>query len=389
MKNKQSNLSHQLHLSSLVLSGLMLSAPLAQATEVELSTGLGVDSNPFRLNDSLQVNEDSYWRNRVKVKMEPTDDWYLVAKIDSHLYQDDSNADSLKLNIETGYEFDLSDDLELELSLVYASNDKVYVSRSKGTAFTYKSQDASDRYDYERWEPEVELEYKINKSNKIEFEIAHRLQSYQDLSHLGLEKLDYQQTTLELEWQHKFDKYWRITPYIFAKQRSYDERRDKAPTSSAIDDEQEQTTQPVVINYDYLGVGLKTSVKLSKSDKLFGKLAWTERSDNGSGYYDTQHLLTSITWHHKFANDGKLKMTAAYNDLDYSREAPLNDIENEAEAPSNKGWQLSLGYQQTVFEIADNDVDWYSKLVYFNYSADRVIYQYDRVKLETGLKVSF
>lgn len=82
-------------------------------------------------------------------------------------------------------------------------------------------------------------------------------------------------------------------------------------------------------------------------------------------------------------------MTAAYNDLDYSREAPLNDIENEAEAPSNKGWQLSLGYQQTVFEIADNDVDWYSKLVYFNYSADRVIYQYDRVKLETGLKVSF
>ncbi|NTS76688.1 autotransporter outer membrane beta-barrel domain-containing protein [Catenovulum sp. SM1970] len=371
------------HLStSLSAAALAMAvATPAMATDVHISSGLGYDDNPYRLNEAFKPESDTYWRNKVRIKHDFNKNWYTDARLDSSVYADDSNADTLSTHIEAGYKTRLLDNkATLTTSLAHKYFDKTFVSRFSGQEYFYKGNNASDRYDYQRWTPEIDLTYRLDKNNRFKASFDYRFQAYEGYTDLGLSNLDYEQAKLKFEWRHRFNKNFSITPNIELTKRSHDERLAKDALGKNIPGK--------VLSYDYQGAGVKSFYRFNKATSLSTSFKYIQRNDNASGYYDTEEKVFSTRLLHKFDKNTRLTLGLRYADLDYQRQL-FTDVETEDETPSTEGWRVQAKYQQHAFSVKDVPVSWYADANYYDYTAEINAYEYDRVKLESGLSFKF
>ncbi len=385
---RYTNSTHQAKPKMLPVKIVMLAATClaiqpAQA-KISLDAGLGYDDNPLRLNPSLNPGSDSFWRTEIASKLAWDSGIFINAKLDKTSFSDDDRADSFSTSLQIGYSTKFGDNKHrMKLSLSRRSLDKTYVSRRTGQLFTRSGQPAGDRYDYVRWTPRFEYSYRLNKQHRVEVDLQYREQAYEDYTSLGLSNLDFRQLSMQLGWRYRPNKQWQFSPYLEILEREHDDRRAKDSSGKNIAGSN--------LQYSYRAIGLNARYKLGKNARLKLKTSFGKREDNASGYYDTFGQSHSLEWEREFGGGSELSLRAKYTDLDYERSMLTGNgtIEDDAETPSTKGWHYRVSYSMPVFEINGSKAYWYTEVNLYDISAELATYQFDRSRVESGLRIRF
>jgi len=357
-------------------------AAIGQAAELQVTSGLGYDSNPYRLSDAHSVESDSFWRNSVKASVGKKKNWFASGRLQHDSYLDNSDADQTNWQVKVGYKGRFSPAKHFyRVSLEYRDSDKTYVSRFSGKPYSVGGISATDRYDYQRWAPKAELYYNLSKHQQLQFKLNYRQQDYSDYTNLGLSDLDFSQAGGYIGWRHKLSKKTQLTVFGDYQQRDYDNRLAKDIDGDDI--------AGLTSEYTYKQLGVKARYKLSKATTVSARVDYTDRQDNGDGYYDTETFHASLQFKRITANKGELSAGIDYRDLGYTRSDINDDLEQEGEAPSTKGYRIKAGYKMPAFTLGQYPVIWYNRFSYEDYDADVKQYVYDRMKIETGLQVKF
>jgi hypothetical protein len=374
---------------SCILAVSMLYAPNLSAAEIELESGLGTDSNPFRLSDSLVPQSESYWRNELKLSLGEVAPWFMKVKFEDQQYSGDDRADNTKVSGEVGVTTQFGQAKhELELSLNAGSQDRTYVSRVTGQEFSFGGTPFGDRYDQTYQGAEAGFEFNLGKRQKILAEIEYQKRDYEDPTIDGLSNLDYDSTKLELSWQNYIGNEFRYRISAHTGERNYDERLARDIDGNEI--------PGVIESYKLTGVDLQTRYRMGKKTYAYITIGLDQRTDNGGGYYDTDTKSLGFRLSHKTQSDSQLRLSLKYRDLSYDRGDIATDIETDAETPSSSGWTAIASYEKPLVRFnqsEDSDeaseLSWYIQAKIYDFDADRDIYRFNREILETGLKVEF
>lgn len=353
-----------------------------QAAEIDLKTGIGHDSNPFRLTDSLPVNADTYWHQAVRIDLGKDTSWIGQLNLRRNIYQDIDAADHRTIDARAGYKGTFSDGVhDYRLSLAYRDQDKSYVSRFSGLPYAVGGTSASDRYDFSRWHPRADVNFQIAKGQTLQVRLEHRDIDYEDYLDLGLTDLDYHQTGVRLGWKHRLNREFRYELFSDVQHREYENRLAKDDRGNNISDKHSQ--------YRYLTLGAKMRYRLARQTYVYLGLKMIDRNDNGGGYYDTETYRGSVLLRRILPTKSEWSLSLRYSDLNYDRKDTNGDLENDAETPSTDGFGAVARYTRPLFTLGDAPVEGYVQLNYDDYDAEIDAYAYDRTRFESGLKVTF
>ena len=373
------------NLTSYISSKILLTAFLLISTnataELNLITGLGTDNNPFRLADPLTRRSDSYLRTEIRYQWKEHQSAYIRLDATKYQYQLFDDADSTILRGRLGYETDIGKNHQIDAGLKLRDKRKSYVSRFRGKLFSFRNQDASNRYNYSRIEPYLKYEFRSSESTVLGMSVALRDQKYKDLRVLGLSDLNYRELRAQAKSQWKLNDRLRLAASIAYRNRDFDTRQARDITGQSLS----QTT----LKYEMTELGLSLRYRVSKNTKFFSKLTWIDRADNGGGYYDYRDFRTSLRLTHRGQIKDQWTAYIVYGDLDYSRGGFQEDIERDVEAPSRQGINLTLEYERPLLRRKNYDLNWYLLGRYWDYEADIRNYTYKRSQIETGLRLEF
>ena len=366
----------------LLVLGLMLVLAfpsVSHSAELTLETAGGVDSNPFRLSDTFPVDSEVYWKNRLSFEVGESSPWEWRFSATDWRFPGDDRADATVTTTRLGRLIELGEsDHTLNLSAGARINDRTFVSRSQGDVYTTGGQEAGERYNYDRWDISADFDFRFKNRRTLQLDFEYRDQDYDDFTDLGISNLDYRAIDLELTWQAYLNKQFRYRLILDVNHRDYDDRRSKTQAGTDIPGSDSE--------YDSLGFSVQGRYRLSDRSYLYTTIGYSEREDNGGGYYDTDALTASIRYRYRWPSDATLWVSAYYRDLDYARGALLQDVENDAEPPSTAGWRMVVTYDHPLKKYERGTLSWFTNARYHNYRSDRSIYEYDRWTWEVGLR---
>lgn len=365
------------------LSALILSTQLqADPIKVNIQSGLGFDSNPFRLSSSFSSPDEFYWFNNLELHTELNQSLSFKLGVRDMHYLDNKDASTQRLDGKISYQQKLTDcKCEMSASIAYRDYDKTYISRFTGERFAFGGGDASDRYDYRQILPALNFTYAASKQHNFSTQLTYVDREYQDYSALGLSNLDYQEYKLHSQWQYKPNKVSRYQFFAELQKRNYDQRLAVDASGDSI--------AGLISEYTYWKLGLKTRFKLASGQWLYANLNVRERTDNGGGYFDTGTTQGSLRYYARIADETTVNISVRFNDLDYSRGQLTENIENQDETPSYQGWTYQARVQSKLWEFDKLPLLGYVSINYQDISADLAAYIYDRTRIEAGFKIEF
>lgn len=360
---------------------LTLVATQARAVDISVKAGVGVDANPHRLADSFDPQQQSYLYNSYRVKTDSRSNWILEAGGANWYFQDLETADASNFRLFGGYKDKLLDNkLAYTVGLKYQQSDRTYVSRFSGDVYQTKGQSAADRYDSSRFTPSIDLRYRLSKQHYLLFDWEYKTVGYEDYTTLGLSNLDYNQWQSQAGWLFRVDKNTRHQLTGKFRSREYDNK-----LARGLDG---KTIEGLNSVYDYVGAEYKLRHKFNDNLRFSLTADMLIRSDNAEGYYDTRSTSIRADIRHQFSENWYYSLSAGYRSLDYDRDtAAASTGEVDDELPNNRGFNLRAHFEGTLFKLDTVSTNLYLTSNYYQYDSDTAAYQYDRYKLETGIRI--
>ncbi|MCG8413023.1 MAG: hypothetical protein MI746_02290 [Pseudomonadales bacterium] len=350
------------------------------AAEFELGSGLGFDSNPYRLNDSLPVDEEGFVSSEARLRLGEGRGVSADFRVINDSYIDDSRGDRTLIISNLSWENQFSDsEHEIRLSLNDRRLDRTYVSRLSGDTYAVRSTPAGDRYNYDRQSLRAQLEFNLAGRNQLLLDLDARTQNYEDFPTLSLVNLDYDQWSAEVTWRNFWTSRLRVDFVGEISNRDYDSRELRSLDGAIIPGSRSR--------YDYTRLAINSRIRTGPRTYLYLNISNNLRQDNGPGYYDTDDLSGSVRLRHQTSFDGVLNLSTNYRDLTYDRSSNTFDLETEVEAPDSRGWRWSFSYEQPLGERFGANWFWFAEAAYFDYDSGRSIYIFERETYQTGLRI--
>jgi len=372
------NLFNALTFSILAASGS------ASAAVLTVNSGLGLDSNPFRLSDQFSFDEQAYFNNSIRLKSDFKSPFIYNLSYTNKVHINESRADTTAKGFNLGYKGKWGD-LKYRATFGKRDFEKTYVSRFSGKVYESKGESFPHRYNFERLTPKLTLDYQLNKRHNLLLSGEYSETDYHNYGEFGLSNLDYFQWVGEAGWRFKATKSFTSTLNFNLQQREYDGRLAKDKDGKNIDG--------LTSIYDYWGVEWSGRYRISKQTRLSFSAGFTEKTDNASGYYDTKYLTMGARLRHKTDSDTVFTASVMYSDLQYLRgniqDNSETDIEANDELPDNSGLVSRLSIDKPFWSSGKNQAQFYLSGAYYQYESGIKKYTYDRYKVETGIKLKF
>ena len=363
---------------------ILAASSSASATVLTVNSGIGLDSNAFRLNQEFETEQQAYLNNSIRLRSDFKSPFVFNLSYANKTYLDDDRADTTTTGFTFGYKGKWQA-LKYQISLGHRDFEKTYVSRFSGDVYTSKGEDFPDRYNFARLTPKMSLEYKLNKQHSLLLSGEYRETDYHDYSEFGLSNLDYSQWIGAAGWKYKPTKSFTSILNFDLQQREYDGRLAK--------DKDGKNIEGLTSVYDYWGVDWTGRHRFSKQTQLSLSASYTDKSDNASGYYDTEYLTLGARLRHKTDSDTQISASFMYTDLKYLRgsirDNSESDIETNDELPDNNGFVSRLSIDKPFWSNGKNQAKFYLSGTYYQYDSGIKQYTYDRYKVETGIKLRF
>jgi len=253
--------------------------------EIKDEVSTGYDSNPYRLSGNLDDGEAWFVDTNVFANQK-FGKFKLSGALKNRAHKDSFNdADVLTGKLKGRYKSKYSvmgKKFFSSAAIETGFKNKTYVSRTTGKIGVSNGQQIEDRYDYDYWRLSTSSSIWLRDQVKTSFALSYNNKSYDDQSSTTLSNLDYEQVDLKNTWLFKQNKDSSFKLTLSIGERDYDNRRikNKAGTLVAGSD----------LKYFYHNVKLSHQYNITQNLSLDLGIKYEERSDNGSGYYDTDRL---------------------------------------------------------------------------------------------------
>ncbi len=357
----------------------------AQANDLDLSLGYGVDSNPYKIKQKLgpadtaytRLNIDGSWSIGSSIK------WELQTEIRD--YEEDSNfADEFKWG--TALESDLplnwiSKRLQWQSKLYYSQRDKSYISKSSGQIGTYKNVSIRDRYDYSEKGFQTGFKWKWSRRFMTQINADVREREYTDYTRLGTSNFDYQQRSLEgvLTWFPARSHRFRL--HAEASEQTFSDKRQRTLTGTSI-----KSTDLAYDEHTY-----RVDYRWKEKNKFAWTLSgqYTQLRDNGLGYYDNDKMIARTGL--RFTGLPQIEWGGQYQyaETQYIKRAQSTQDTSEDTYSHRKTNTLKLFLEFNLKPRTGLDVIWFTDYKIEQHQSDKSDYQFDRSIIETGVKIDF
>lgn len=370
------------YLALCITGAVACSSVDASPLTLELESGFGFDDNPFRLNNSFNPQEDTFWLNDIEAKLDATQHLSISLGLRDQRYQDNDDADSQRIKGSIRYQREYKDcNCKIDASVNYRNIDRTYISRFTGVRFAFGGQDASDRYDFSEVRPDFTFTYQFNKQHSVSTNLRMVDREYENYTSIGLPNLDFREFRNRTQWEYTPTKTSRYQIFAEYRYREYDDRLAVDANGDDILD--------VISEYDHWKLGLRTRFKLAKGQWFYANVDYQDRTDNGEGFFDTETTQLYLRYYARLSKTTKLDISARYTDLNYPRGQQAQDVENQDETPSSQGWYYRAHIETQLYTFADTPLIGYVTANYSDVSADLNVYEFDRARLTAGIKIQF
>jgi len=368
--------------------GLVLGAFIASlaggavAVEIKGVVAPGYDSNPYRLSDDLDSGDTWFVDTNVFVKQR-LGNVTLKGSVKNRAHEGsfrdaDILTGKLKGQYKTKYIL-MGKGVTSKLGMESGFKDKTYVSRTTGQVGLSGGEKIEDRYDYAYWKLGASSAIKLTKKLKSALGVSYNNKSYDDLNVMGLSKLDYEQTGLLNTWSYRQSKKSKFKLALGISEREYDNKRQKSKSGVLIAGSD--------LKYYYHHVALSHKHALTPKLKAELGMKYEQRSDNGSGYYDTDKLIYSAAAFYKIRPTTTLFAKYSYEDYEYKNGVTTD--ENDADLPGRQGYGVKLGVEKDLNKLINFPAHGFMGVRIDNYDSNDPFYEYDRYQVFAGIKLSF
>lgn len=371
-------------MKKIVLSVLITSLPLTHANAIELDGELltGFDNNPFKLSDTLDHHDGWFIESQLRAKQQ-LGDFRLRGSLENRFHEGSiDDADTSKIKVDGRYRkkhtlFDKKATSHILLS--YQDFNKTYVARSTGKIGTFSLQTIEDRYDYGTFGAEARTSLTLNKQIRTGLRLNFLHKNYQDFDLPGLSNLDYDQYRIRNDWNYRPSTSSRYTFVISGTQRRYDDKRQKTLAGLSIDGTD--------LEYDYFSVSLAHTYRYSSKLNSNLKFEYRERSDNGTGFYDTD--LRKATARVNYITDEELSFgfSLMYQNLHYVHSVAI--VESDDDNPGKEGYTMKFDVEKNLDTFQNMPVTVFSGIRFDDFNSNDPAYEYDRAQIFAGLQIKF
>jgi len=367
-----------------ILSGLILASLSASSFALEIDAELspGYDDNPFRLTDNFDPEGGWYVDTELKAK-QYIGDFRFRGALANRSYEnslDDGDASTVKLDGRYKKKYEIAGKKAFSHLIVkYGNKNKTYVQRSTGEVGTFSGQEIENRYDYDSWGGEAKTAVYFTKQLRVGLEVDYINKDYNDPSVAGLSNLDYDQFKISNDWTFKASDRSKFEFILSAAKREFDDKREKTLAGSNV--------AGTDLEYDLYSASISHKYKISPQLTSELELKYKDRSDNGSGFYDTDEYKVSAGIAYEIDEGLNLAINASYLDREYDNEQIVD--ENDDLHPGKDGYSISAHIEKDLDSIKILPLALFAGVQYDDYDSNDPNYEYDRVQVFAGVEMSF
>lgn len=380
MKNNKGIYKMKKHL----IYGAIIASLTSNASAITLKAEVspGYDSNPYKLSDSLDNGEAWFVDTNVFIKQKLAG-LTLSGSLKNRAHEGSfNNADVFTGRLKALYKktYAISDKKVVSrLGIQTGFKDKTYVSRSTGDTGTFSGQKIEDRYDYDYWRLLGSSSIQLSDQVRTALALTYNNKSYDDQNITGISTLDYEQANLVNTWTFKHNSDGRFKLDLGIGERDYDNRRQKSKAGALVAGSD--------LKYFYHNVELSHRYKITQDLRTNVGIEYEERTDNGSGYYDTDKIKYSADVFYTVDKGFKLYAKSSYEDYEY--DSLTTTDENDEDLPGKQGYTVKLGVEKDLSELTDMPVLGFAGIRFDNFDSNDPVYEYDRYQAFMGIKVNF
>lgn len=366
----------------LVIASLFIAqATMANTFSGRIETKAGYDSNPYRLNDQFSIKGAEYLEYRLKAKLKFSDDLSVSANIFQQDYNSTPNwADNHTIGAVLRYKTGKFSKRK-GISLAYKQKEKTYISRLKGSTTQYSNQSLDDRYNYQQISANSFMNFKLIKRvyNKLDIDITQK--NYSDFSQLSITNFNYFGLKLSDTLLIKSNRKTQHSLGLSYESRLFDDREQK--------DSQGNEIAGTNMVFNYINAEYQYGYKLSKHNHIKFEAGYSQRTDNGSGYYDSQKFNSAITSNFRWHKSSDIEVNYRYSNFAYLREPEVSQVSNEEDFTSEEKHKVSLVNNTRIPKKWLKKAHLVLDYSYVLADSNRSQYQYQRQIISAGFKLAF
>lgn len=364
-----------------IASLFIAQATMANTFSGRIETKAGYDSNPYRLSDQFSIKGADFLDYQFKAKLKFYDDFSASANISLQDYNSSSNwADNQTISAALRYKTGKFSKRK-GISLAYKQKDKTYVSRLKGSTTQHSDQSLDDRYNYQQISANSFINFKLIKRVYNKFDIDITQKDYSDFSQLNITNFDYLGVKLSDTVLIKSNRKTQHSLGLSYESRLFDDRKKKDSQGNEI------TGTNMVFNY--INAEYQYRYKFSKYNHINLEAGYSQRTDNGSGYYNSQKLNSAIASNFRWHKSSNLELNYRYSNFAYLREPEVSQVSNEEDFTSEEKHKISLANNTRLPKKWLNKAHLLLDYSYVIADSNRSQYQYQRQIISAGIKLAF
>lgn len=369
------------NLSYVIFLSIFSPSILASDMDSKIIVETGYNSNPHRLNEQFEIQGASFVQLNASTEVTLLKPWTLSAAIKNESYDTNTqDANETEWQLASKLKFGKASD-HWGASASFSQRDKTYISRLKGGPSSYQGESLDDRYDYQQTGFKLFSKDKINKTFRNKITFSYDLKDYQDYDTINISDLDYQAYTLKERFDIIAHKKHRNRFHAGFTLRDYLNREQKDSNGSSISGSQ--------LQYHYTFAGYEYRYKNKKSLTTRAGFDWEKRTDNSSGYYDSNAITANLAIDYHWNTHHNSEIGLKWRDFAYQRDIELTSSGEEEEFNSETRLQLNLNHYIKWPALLGKKGELALGYQMKNANANRSAYQYQQQIIHAGIKLKF
>lgn len=383
-----------LSFASILLTHLFTQSVIAHDLELDILTGL--DSNPNKLTNTLDLDNGGYGMERIEFSHMPIrTGYYYQLEVRSDIYKTgeettyESNAEHFNGKAELGFKWRPKGKYgrsRYKWEINHNTKDSVFVDRSTGDVPVVNGVAIGERFDAKWSGFDFSSTIPISEDADFIFNLDFKNKEYESYEELGLSNLNYKQADLDIGFEKEIWKKVYLKTLIGYSKRIYEDRRAREKNKTLIPDTD--------LEYTYLEAINAIEYRFAKRWKFEIGLDVDQRQDNEKGYYDSTQakLITRLRYRNR--DYVKFLLSARYLKRRYDEigEDPavgtivtpgLNEEELEK---SREGYRIRAEYIRRLTQRKILTLDLIMGIKYDSFENSNPIFSYDRAQTYVGLR---
>ncbi|MET1255595.1 hypothetical protein [Aliikangiella maris] len=341
----------------------------------------GIDSNPLGLSDELEFEDETFALAGFYSNSQLFDWVFWDISVEKAQYFDDARIDwfTYWADVKLAHDFSIKTvPFAFELGGKTQHFDETYVDTRTGRIAVYQEQSIADRFDRDVEAYYFQLSYPMSTRGHIGLTYSEQKNDYQDYAIDELDNLDNDEVTTQLSFVFYPAQFSEFYLNFSETKREYLMRQDRDLAGELI-------AETVLQFHDYItDIGFRY-LPSERNQWQFG-FSYTNRSSQGTQYYDSQRGQLFIEGEFNLADFHRLKTRLDYQTFFYDESLGQTMAYFEKDDIDRHGATLSIEYTLTLATLLDSHLSFYGRLSASQFESNDRRYAFERQQIMAGFR---